>query len=364
MEYKQNVTHKDELKPLPPGTEGFSMPPEWASRDMTIMAWPVRSEAWLSGLGEARDGYVEVANGISGFEKVAMIVRPGVDKDGYDAVADARRRLSSAVEIWEMDHDDSWTRDSGPTVLLRPTDGERVGVDWIFNAWGRKYRPWDADDRVAGAILDSLGINGVRAPFVLEGGSIHVDGQGLLLTTEECLLNENRNPGLSKAQIEDLLKAWLGVRELIWLDRGIYGDETDGHVDNVACFASPGTVVIQTSEDPEDPNTERCAENLRRLSEVQGLTVVSLPQPPARSFGEERLALSYVNYYPVSGGLVVPIFSSSGGPDMGAADDRALGLLKDLYPGRKVLPVDGMRIIKGGGNVHCITQQIPAGGVR
>lgn len=344
------------------------MPPEWAERELTVMAWPVREDAWLGGLEEARRGYVEVANAIAEFEPVAMVARPGVDGQGYSASADARGRLSPAVEVWELPQDDSWTRDSGPTVLT-DASGERLGVDWRFNAWGRKYSPWDADDALASRILERLGIPALKAPLVLEGGSIHVDGEGTLLSTEECLLNPNRNPELSRGEIEDLLRSWLGISTVLWLDRGLWGDETDGHVDNVACFAAAGTVVMQTCGDPSDPDYGRSRENLRRLRGARdaagrALSIVGIPKPPSRSFGGEPLTLSYINYYPVTGGLVVPTFGSGGDVELESADRRALGILGELYPGRKIVAVDGMKIIKGGGNVHCITQQIPAGARR
>ncbi len=329
------------------------------------MAWPVRAEAWLDGLAEARDGYVEVANAISEFERVIMIVRPGTE-GGYDAVADARKRLSSAVELWELPHDDSWLRDSGPTFILDAA-GKRAAVNWRFNAWGEKYRPYDADDRLAGVIAERLGARRFDAPLVLEGGSIHTDGEGTLLTTAECLLAKNRNPDLDAADIEALLREYLGVTAFIWLDRGLAGDETDGHVDNLACFVRPGLIAMQATADRADANFANSETNLRILMKAEDaagrrVDLVTIEQPPARYCRSERLTLSYINYYPVSGGLVVPVFASSGGADMAASDERALAVLRELYPGRKIVPIDGMRIIKGGGNVHCITQQIPAVG--
>jgi agmatine deiminase len=342
------------------------MPAEWEAREGTLMAWPVRDEAWLGGLAEARDGFVEVANAISEFERVVMIARPGVDADGYACAADARKRLSSSIEIWELPHDDSWLRDNGPTFLLDGA-GNRAAVNWRFNAWGEKYRPYDADDRLAPLILERLGVRRYDAPLVLEGGSIHVDGAGTLLTTEECLLAANRNPGLSQAEIESLLREYLGVTSFIWLDRGLAGDETDGHVDNLACFVRPGLVAMQATSDRRDPNFLSSERNLRILMKASDATgkrldIVTLEQPPARSHRGEALTLSYINYYPVSGGLIVPTFASSGGQDMALSDEQALGVLRELYPDRKIVPIDGMRIIKGGGNVHCITQQIPAAG--
>lgn len=316
------------------------------------MSWPVRAEAWLDGLEEARQGYAEVANAIAEAEHLIMIARA-------DCAADARARLSSAIDIWELPHDDSWMRDNGPTILVNGS-GERRGINWRFNAWGEKYRPYDADDALAPRILERLDIPRIDAPFVLEGGSIHCDGEGTLLTTEECLLNPNRNPTLTKTAIEELLRALLGVRSFIWLKNGLAGDETDGHVDNIACFAAPGLVLVQASAGENGDALSVVASSLDAGG--RKLTVVPIPEPPARFCKGERLTLSYINYYPVSGAVVVPVFGRGGDADMRKADDQAVGILREIYPSRKIRTIDGMRIIKGGGNVHCITQQIPAAG--
>jgi agmatine deiminase len=197
------------------------------------------------------------------------------------------------------------------------------------------------------------------APLVMEGGSVHSDGEGTILTTAECLLNPNRNPCLSKAEIEGCLQDYLGASAFVWLEKGIPGDETDGHVDNVACFVAPGRVAVQVSG-AEDPN----AAALSRSRDAAGrlLEVIRIPEPPARYCRGERLTLSYINYYPVSGGLVCAVFGADGDAEARKADDRALGILREAYPGRRIVPTDGIKIIKGGGNVHCITQQIPAAG--
>lgn len=357
MGYNEIVNRNEHITTSTPRSEGFKMPPEWHQRAGTLMSWPVRAEAWLAGLEEAREGYSEVAAAIGEFEALTMVVRP-------ELAAELRRRLGSAAEVWELPHDDSWLRDNGPTVVLDPS-GAAAGVSWRFNAWGRKYEPYDADDALAARILDRLGLRRFDAPLVLEGGSIHVDGEGTVLTTEECLLAPDRNPDLSKEDIEGYLRDYLGAEVVLWLDRGLWGDETDGHVDNLACFVRPGLVVMQTAADSDSPNYRNSRNNLDRLALMRDaagrrLEVAALPEPPSRSWGGESLTLSYINFYPVEGGLIVPLFGSDGSSDMRRADDRALGILTDLYPGRKIVGIDGMKIIKGGGNVHCITQQLPA----
>jgi agmatine deiminase len=338
-----------------PSALGYFMPGEWAPREATVMSWPVRAEAWLDGLEDARRGYAEVANAIAEAERLIMIVRP-------DCASDARARLSSAVEVWELPHDDSWVRDNAPTVIIDGKGG-RLGVNWRFNAWGEKYRPYDADDALASRILERLVIPRVDAPLVLEGGSIHSDGEGTILTTEECLLNPNRNPRLTKSDIENHLRRFLGAQSFVWLAKGLPGDETDGHVDNIACFAAPGLVVFQ-EPDGGSASSSDAHQRLAASLDARGkkLEVVVVPEPPARFCKGERLTLSYINYYPVRGALVVPVFGRDGDASMRAADERAIGILRELYPGKAIRTIDGMKIIKGGGNVHCITQQIPAAG--
>jgi agmatine deiminase len=276
----------------------------------------------------------------------------------------AKKMLPPTVELWDLNHDDSWIRDNGPTFILN-AQGERGGINWRFNAWGEKYHPYDADDRLASLILQKMKVRRFDAPLVLEGGSIHVDGEGTLLTTEECLLAKNRNPHLSKERIEAYLRSYLGVSKILWLDRGLFGDETDGHVDNVACFVRPSVVAMQVAQDAASPNYGNTQKNLDRLRHERDasnrpLEVVPIPEPPERFCRGERLTLSYINFYPVTGALIVPVFGLDGSADLRRSDDRALGILRELYSDRKIVPIDGMKIIKGGGNVHCITQQIPA----
>ncbi|GAB1481508.1 hypothetical protein MASR2M78_03230 [Treponema sp.] len=285
--------NKETIAGAKPRELGFNMPSEWAEREGTLMAWPLREAAWLEGLDEARDGYVEVAHAIAEDEKVIMIASGETDSSGYKAAKDARSRLSSTIEVWELPHDDSWLRDNGPTFILN-AQGERRAVSWRFNAWGGKYSPYDKDDELAARILERLAVERFDAPLVLEGGSIHVDGEGTLLATEECLLAKNRNPNLSKAEIEELLRDYLGVESFIWLDRGLAGDETDGHVDNVACFVSGSHIAMQVSSDPQNPNYKNSKKNLEILNSAldargRRIEVTQIEQPPARSCRGEEL---------------------------------------------------------------------------
>ncbi|HEY5598848.1 MAG TPA: agmatine deiminase family protein, partial [Kiloniellales bacterium] len=315
------------------------------------MEWPCRVEVWGDGLDEARTAYTEVAKTIAAFEPVTMIANG-------DEVAEVSLRCGTGVACLPLPHDDSWMRDNGPTFVVNGKGGI-AGVDWRFNAWGDKYADYDNDAAVAAAVLKHLDAPIYAAPMVLEGGSIHVDGEGTLLTTEQCLLNANRNPKLSRAQIEELLRAYLGVRRIIWLGQGLVDDETDGHVDNLACFVRPGVVLALSTENPDDENHTALQDNLARLRAAKdaagrALEVIEIPQP-ARRMGQNgrRLALSYVNFYVANGSVVMPSFED-------ANDKAAFAVVSQCFPGRKVRQVPVLDIVCGGGGIHCITQQQPA----
>ncbi|WP_221468658.1 agmatine deiminase family protein [Cohnella thailandensis] len=333
------------------------MPPEWTEHERTFMSWPVKdSMVYPEDHEEVCAGYAQIVKAIAEFEPVSVLV------NAADAELAQRYLDQSNIELVVIPHSDAWLRDNGPTFVVGK-DGELAGVNWKFNAWGGKYAPWDLDDAVAPQILDRVGARRFDAPLVMEGGSLHVDGEGTVITTEECLLNPNRNPELSREEVEENLKKFLNVRKVIWLKRGLDGDETDGHVDNIACFAAPGKVIIQVCEDPSDENYAITQENLRILAEEtdakgRKLDIVKIPQPPKAMFEDSRLTLSYLNFYFVNGGIVLPVF---GGP-AAEADREAERILQATFPNRKIRTVDGMAIIKEGGNVHCTTQQMPRQG--
>ena len=333
----------------------FAMPAEWQRHERTLIEWPVKaSMVWPDNYEQMCAGYAEVAKAILAFEKVTMIV-------GRNTAEDAKRYCGDAVDYLTIEHNDAWCRDNGPTFLL-DKENRLAGVNWQFNAWGEKYPNYELDNQVAPAVLKHFNVPCFDSPIVLEGGSIHVDGEGTLLTTKECLLNNNRNAGLSQSEIEAQLKRCLKVNKIIWLSRGLHGDETDGHVDNLACFARPGAVIIQTCHDKNDQNYEITLENLEILkstADAKGrkLGIIEIPQPPARLYQGERLTLSYLNFYFVNGGIILPVF----GGDAAQADEKAFETLQVLFPERKIVTVDGMALIKEGGNVHCITQQMPQG---
>jgi agmatine deiminase len=332
----------------------YTMPPEWNPHACTFLEWPARKEIWHEHLTETYKAYGDVARAIAKFEPVVMIVNK-------DTIFQASHYCGPEVQLLEIPHDDSWMRDNGPTFLINQK-GELAGINWKFNAWGEKYYPFENDNQVAFRLLKKLNIPCFDAPIILEGGSIHVDGEGTLLTTEECLLNPNRNPHLSKEDIESVLMNYLNVEKIIWLKKGLYGDETDGHVDNIACFAKPGTILIQTCKDPSDPNYDISKENieiLKHSTDAKGRSfeIIEIEQPPAMYEEGQRLSLSYINFYFTNGGIVVPVF----GGICQEADENALNILQGIFPDRKIVPVNGLPIVRGGGNIHCITQQMPAG---
>lgn len=337
-----------------PVDDGFFMPAEWAPHSRCWMEWPTRGEVWGEQIEAARDAYAEVAAAIARFEPVTMIAKP---KNFIEA--SLRVGKDKNITMLNLPHDDSWMRDNGPTFVVNAA-GEVAGVDWRWNAWGNKYPDHERDALVAEEVLKHLAMRRYEAPFVLEGGAIHTDGEGTLLTTESCLLNPNRNPGLGRTDMEELLAAYLGVRKVIWLGDGLKDDDTDGHVDNLACFAKPGAVLALACNDPADANHGALKDNLARLraaTDAQGraFEVVEIEQARARYLPDgRRLALSYINFYIANGAVIVPAFEDP-------QDARAFETISRAFPGREVVQVPALDIVHGGGGIHCITQQQPAG---
>ena len=359
--------------PTTPRGDGFRMPAEWEPHAGCYLIWPERPDVWRLGGKPAQAAFARVAEAIATAEPVTVLASAGQYRN-------ARLRLPRHIRVVEMSTNDAWVRDTGPTFVV-DDEGELRAVSWQFNAWGGLrgglYFPWDADDVVGPKVADLERVQRYLPELVLEGGSIDVDGQGALLTTEECLLHPNRNPDLTREQVEALLREHLDVSTIIWLPRGVHLDETDGHIDNFARFAAPGVVMLTWTDDESDPQWEISNEALRVLEEAvdargRRLEVVALHQPgPITITAEEaagvdaipgtqprvegeRLAGSYVNSYIGNGMVVLPIFDDP-------HDGAAVAAYERMFPERRILTVPGREILLGGGNVHCITQQVPVG---
>ncbi len=358
-----------------PKADGFYMPGEFAPHDGCLMIWPCRLGSWPHEAKAGRKAFTAVAKGIALSEKVYMLV----SEEGRASAQEALGHVPH-VELIFMESDDAWARDVGPTFVVN-AQGARRGVDWVFNAWGGDfdglYTDWTQDDKVAQAFCDILGDACYCArPFVLEGGAIHSDGEGTILVTESCLLSAGRNPELSRESIEERLCTYLGAQKVIWLPRGIWNDETNEHVDNVCAFARPAEVVLAWTEDAQDPQyalSKACLDVLENSYDAQGrpFTIHKLPIPAqpvcvteedlkgyvfaeGEDFRElgERLAASYVNFYISNGHILLPQFSD-------VNDAVAVTILASVFPEREILPIAARDILVGGGNIHCITQQIP-----
>ena len=331
-----------------PAADGYRMPAEWAPHAMTLMEWPCRRELWRDELEQAKVDYAAVARAIAAFEPVLMVARPG---DGPDV----RARCGSTVDVLELPIDDSWMRDNGP-VFVRDDAGDLAVVAFGFNAWGDRWHPYDDDARVPERIARHLDLPLYRAPFVLEGGSFMVDGEGTVITTEQCLLNPNRNPSMSRGQIEDGLRAYLGASEVVWLPYGhsldVGPEGTDGHVDGVAVYVAPGHVLLEVPGDPaatEHASGRANAAMLAVSRDAAGRTFTVSPLDPGPA-----AELAYANLYLANGAAIVPVAGDR-------RDEPVLDWLGGVVPDREIVGVPGRVLNFGGGGPHCITQQVPAG---
>ncbi len=315
-----------------------------------LMEWPVSDNVWKDDLTDAREAFAQVARSIAGFEPVTIIANP-------QAAEEARKQCQSnsgyRVEVLSLAHDDCWVRDNGPT-FLKDEKGALCAVNWHFNAWGGIYGHWELDNTIPERLCKLWNIPLRNADLVLEGGSIHTNGKGVILTTEECLLNKNRNPHLGRQQIEEKVLENLGAHKMIWLPFGLYGDETSGHVDNICCFIDESTALLAWTDEPASPNFERVRKAKTVLRE-NGISVEALPLPPNIEDSERVLAPSYINFVFVNGGIVMPAFGGGAERESEEAKHR----LSLLFPSREIVSPDTSCIIKGGGNIHCITQQVP-----
>ena len=330
------------------------MPPEWEAHQLTLMSWPCRPETFVAaGRGFGPEAYQQaqlqqaaVANAVSAFEPVLMLVRE-------QQLGQARRMLSSGIELLAAELDDSWMRDNGP-IFVRDAQDHVALVHFGFNGWGDRSQPTGFDSRVPELIAAHLGVRRYLAPMVFEGGSFFVDGEGTMITTEQCLLHENRNPELSRERIESTLSEYLGIEAVVWLGEGHYEDfSTDGHIDDVAHFLSPGRVILHAPSNPDHPDHGKGRDNARRLraaADARGRRIEVVEFDTGAADG-----IPYLNLYVCNGGVVAPIANASD-------DEAALIQIRAAYPGREILTVQSdVLFLAGGGGPHCITQQVPAG---
>ena len=344
-----------------PRTLGYTFPPEWARHRGTWISWP-RPEgiSFPDRYHESIEDVVRVIAAIARFEEVHLNVPNSNYRRIVRDVLDVRGVPRRRVTFHEIPTNECWTRDHGPAFVLREHRGrtEAAVVDWGYNAWGGKYPPWDADDAVPTKVAKELGLPVFYPGIVMEGGAVDFNGAGTVLTTTSCLLNKNRNPHLSKAEIEQYLKDYYGQQHVVWLGDGIEGDDTDGHIDDLARFVDERTVVIGVEDDPRDANFKVLQEAKRRLARArdqQGrpFEMVELPMPRAVVYQGQRLPATYMNFLFVNGALLVPTFGQP------ARDRRALAILQHLLPKRRVVGVDCRALIWGLGAIHCLTQQQP-----
>ena len=341
------------METLKPGQLGFSMPPEWSPHAATWTAWPYDDEKWLGYLEAVRQEFAAFVNTLARFEPVQLVI------NDEESERDAKARLSGHIHFHRIPHDDLWLRDSGAIFITRPTQGNGAAsvaaVNWEFNGWGGKYEA-QQDNQMPLHMARILGARLFHAGIVMEGGSLEVGAQGLCITTRQCLLSPQRNPGLNEEELEGYLSRFLGIRNVVWLGEGLEGDHTDGHVDTITRFTSPDTIVTSVCPDPDDPNHRPLQENLEILKSLGAFRVVELPLPqnPIWLDARTRLPLTYANFYIANGAVLVPVY---GDPN----DEKALEILRSLFPGREVIGLSSRALITGGGSFHCVTQQQPLG---
>ena len=354
-----------------PKADGFRMPGEFEAQEQVWMIWPERPDNWRDGAKPVQKSFANVAKAISQFTKMTVVVSQA-------QYANCRQELPGKIRVLEMSNNDAWVRDCGPSFVINDKGGIRAN-DWEFNAWGGLvdglYFPWDQDELVARKIAEIEGIDTYKTDnFVLEGGSFHVDGQGTVLTTEMCLLSEGRNPEMSKSEIEAKLCAYLNCEKVLWLKDGIDPDETNGHVDDVACFVAPGEVACIYTEDKTSPfytQSQAAYQTLIGMTDAKGRALkvhkLCCPKKAITIKGEFAIdsvegtmpredgdicITSYMNFLITNGGVIVPQYGDE-------TDQLALEQIRGMFPERKVVGVDTLEIVYGGGNIHCVTQQQP-----
>lgn len=355
------MTITNENQTESPTVQGFSMPAEWTPHAATWTSWPFDDELWEGHLKGVREEFTQLVATVARFEPVMLNVRD----EEVEAVA--RQRLEGTengltnITFHRVPLNDVWFRDNGP-LFVKNAEGQVALTDWTFNAWGEKYSPWDDDDRAPQAVAKTLNMKRFAFPQVMEGGALELNARGVCLTTRSCLLSQHRNANMTQNEIEELLRLALGVHHLIWLEAGLEGDHTDGHIDTIVRFTDDQTIICSVEEDEDDPNFATMQHNLSLLQTLRDgegnpYRIIELPLPEKRlELNGVRLPLTYANFYIGNGFVIVPVYSD-------VNDEKALEILRPLFPGREVIGLEATSLITGGGAFHCVTQQQPEGEV-
>lgn len=358
----QKVTTKPAASGETPAALGFRMPAEWEPQEAVWLSWPHKRASWPGMFRTIPGVFAKIVAAISARQHVrinaAADLQPRAKALCEKAGADMKR-----VRFYNHPTDDAWCRDHGPIFVRNDATGEVALTDWAYNAWGGKYPPFEKDNKIPPSIGRALKLRRFENDMILEGGSIDVNGQGLLLTSEQCLLNKNRNPHLERATIEQNLRDYLGVKTILWVGDGILGDDTDGHIDDITRFYKPDGFITAVEPNGRDKNHKILEENLERLRSMrtpQGkpFDIVELPMPRPFAFEGQRVPASYANFLIINGAVLLPTFRQP------KRDAQAAEVLAHCFPGREIVPIDCHDLIWGLGTLHCISQQQPAAGVR
>lgn len=337
---------------------GFSFPAEWVPQEAMWLSWPHKEASWPGKIDSIYAPYAKFIAAVAAGQKVRInVLDEAMKASALSYLKEAQASLEN-IEFYFNPTNDAWCRDHGPAFLLHQERKEKAIVDWGYNAWGDKYPPYDLDDVVPTRIAKEFDLKLFNPNIIMEGGSVEFNGKGTVLTTTACLLNENRNPHLTKEQIEIYLKEFYGQEQVLWLGDGIVGDDTDGHIDDITRFVNENTVITVVEDNQEDENYSILQENLEtlrslRLLDGSSLNIVELPMPAPVIYDDTRLPASYANFYIANEVVVVPIFND-------ANDQRALDIIQSCFPTRKVVGIDSVDIIWGLGSFHCLSQQEPA----
>ena len=341
-----------------PKKSGYHFPAEWHSHRATWLSWPHKEASWPGKLDSVYAPYSQFIKEVAAGEQVCI----NVIDDDMEAAATVHLEAAGVnmanIQFFHHPTNDAWCRDHGPAFVINPGSGKKAIIDWGYNAWGGKYPPYEQDDVIPTLVGKALDLPVFHPGIVMEGGAVDFNGQGTVLTTEACLLNPNRNPHLSKAEIEEYLSEYYGVTQVLWLGDGIVGDDTDGHIDDITRFVNADTVVTVVEEDPADENYDLLQENLKRLrgmrlEDGRPLNIIELPMPKPVVYDDQRLPASYANFYIANAAVVVPTYRDE------KNDQRALDILSKCFPDRKVVGIDSTDIIWGLGSWHCLSQQEP-----